>query len=109
MKDKKEEEILQEQCEGLLKIYKIQYLHLATAVTRGGKTSGIAGNKGWPDLTVYAPTGCFFVELKVKGRRLTKEQREKKPLLENAGYDYYVCRDFDNFREILEGRKKRKI
>lgn len=99
------ESILQKQCEGLLQAKKIYYLHLVTAISRfvSGSliTLTVPQNKGFPDLMIFLPYEPIFVELKVGRNSLTKEQREVKERLVALGYDYFVCRSFQEFENII--------
>jgi len=110
---KREEEKLQNRCEGLLETYKIKYLHLTTAINRriaGERHSfSVEGNKGYPDLMILLPGRIvLFVELKSKAGKLTNEQKMVMEELQGLGFQYHVCRDFDVFREIIEKERKKR-
>jgi len=71
--------------------------------------------KGYPDLFLPIPREGFhglFIELKVKGGRLSKEQRDWLRALNNQGYYACVCYGFnaatDTIKNYLDGWIKKE-
>ena len=74
---------LQKDAEKYLDAKRYIYLHMRNC--RGNRA-------GWPDLTVLLPNGrVVFVELKVKGGRLSAEQKEFRSKAIAGGHIYRVC------------------
>ncbi len=57
---------------------------------------------GASDLVVVTPTGIKFVEMKNAVGRQSKAQRTFQRRLEEFGYEYYLCRSLEEFKEIIE-------
>lgn len=100
------EKYLQKQCEQYLELIGIEYLHLTTHITRrvGNRFLNfpIQRNKGFPDFAIFFNNAkTIFIELKTK-TRLKKEQLEKKEMFESLGFDYFVVKKFEDFKNIIE-------
>jgi len=95
---------LQKQCGEYIKKLGWEFLHLGY---RGKSRHGYsANNTGYPDLIIFASSGkCFFVELKVGDGKLNAKQILKKAILENLGYGYYVCYNYQQFVEVIAGER----
>ena len=60
------------------------------------------GRRGFPDLLVIFPGGqVIFVEMKIKGGRLSPSQRIVIRMLRKFGVPTYVCDNQPEFNEIL--------
>lgn len=57
---------------------------------------------GFPDLIVLKPGIVFFVEVKSKTGRLSKQQKFCHAYLESMGFDVYVARDVDEVMKICQ-------
>ena len=69
------------------------YLHIRKA--KGNR-------KGWPDLTVLCPDGkTLYVELKVKGGRLAKEQKKFIIDAERLGHEVKICTSIESVIEAI--------
>lgn len=62
--------------------------------------------KGYPDL--FFPELKMFIELKRKGGRPTKEQKEWKEYLEKIGYHVFIVYGLEEVVKIVEKKKERK-
>ena len=108
----KDEAILQRQCEDILALLKIKYIHLVTFVRRRcvcGRWMNIAveKNKGVNDLLIFCNNRTLFVELKAKKGKLMKEQEEwRDGLPEMHRGNYYVIRNADDFMALVKKRGK---
>lgn len=66
------------------------------------KLSGLT--PGVPDVTIAIPTAShpgLFIEFKVKGGRLTPEQKEMIADLIDRGYAVHVCYSFEEAQDVL--------
>ena len=68
-----------------------------------GKTRRVRGlPKGTPDLMIIGDNGyIFFIEVKSKKGRLTKEQEETRTALQDREFDFYVFHSIDECMEIF--------
>ena len=58
--------------------------------------------KGWPDLTILLPNGkTLYVELKVKGGYLTKEQKLFIMDAERLGHTVKICTSIEQVIEVI--------
>ena len=57
---------------------------------------------GMPDLVIFAPNKCFFVEMKAKAGRMSEHQKEIEKILTAMGYKYYICNSFEGFKQTIE-------
>lgn len=63
----------------------------------------ILRKRGFPDRTVLCPGGCiFFVEFKRKGKKPNPLQKKVRAMLEELGFNYYVCDEPGQAEMILE-------
>jgi hypothetical protein len=62
---------------------------------------------GMPDLVIFAPNKCFFVEMKAKAGRMSENQKEIEKILTQMGFRYYLCRNFDEFKNVVENEINR--
>jgi len=106
---KQTEKALQIQCESLLQIKNIPYLHLTTAIHRQigrtWRTFAVEKNKGFPDLTIFFPKkkgGAIFCELKSKKGHLQPEQKAFREQVEGLGYKYHIVRSLEEFTELIK-------
>lgn len=60
---------------------------------------------GQPDLVVLFKGKVFFVELKTKKGKQSKEQKEFAKILQEHGYTYLVWRSLDDCINFLRGEK----
>lgn len=102
----------------------VQWWHLACrryklpeallfAIPNGGYRSAITGARlkaegvraGIPDMFLAYPSGAFhglFLELKVKGGRLSDSQKANIEKLRQQGYAVFVPYGFTEAREVIE-------
>jgi hypothetical protein len=58
---------------------------------------------GMPDLIVFGKNGIvFFVEMKAKKGKQSENQKEIEKILTQMGFRYYLCRNFDEFKQTIE-------
>ena len=114
MRKKQPEKVyLQEPAEHYLHIKDIQFIHLKTSITRNihGQwiTFPVESNKGWSDLIVFLGIGkTLFIEFKWGKNKLKDYQNEKKGILEAMGYKYYVIKEFDVFKDLIDKLNKKE-
>lgn len=103
---KKEEDILQRQCESYLKLFKeIKFIHIPKQLQRHiwankqipAHVGMIASKalKGLPDLLIFSKSKYLIVELKSENGVLTKEQKEW------ICHGLIVVRSFDEFKQLI--------
>lgn len=61
------------------------------------------GNRGWPDIFVASPHThqSVFIELKVKGGKLTQAQKVVGERLRKAGQNYAVCWSLEEAKMVV--------
>ncbi len=63
----------------------------------------LIGLRGFPDRSIFCPGGrVFFIEFKRKGKKQTGPQKLWQRILEELGFEYYVCNDLDKAKGILD-------
>lgn len=72
------------------------------AGTRAAKYKRSGMLPGVSDLTIIKPDKIIFVEMKNAVGRQSKAQRTFQRRLEEFGYEYYLCRSLEEFKEIIE-------
>jgi len=60
---------------------------------------------GWPDITLALKGKVLFFELKSASGPLRAKQRELSMQLLALGHEWYQCRSYKQFLEIMKGRK----
>ena len=68
----------------------------ASKYKRSGMLPGVS------DLIAITPYGIMFIEMKNAVGRQSKAQRTFQRRLEEFGYEYYLCRSLEEFKEIIE-------
>ena len=59
--------------------------------------------RGFPDRTVFCPGGRkFFVEFKIKNKKLSKTQKTIHRILVGLGFTYYVCDEIGQAERYLD-------
>jgi hypothetical protein len=98
---------------------KIRYMANYVNIPRGGQWAAKQGanNKrlgvrpGFPDLTLYIPGygpmphgNCqtVYIELKSKTGTLSKEQKDWRDWLIQAGFECFLCRSLDEVKKVIE-------
>ena len=105
---KHNEDNLQAAC---VKWFRLQYPdYLIYAVPKGGfrnvieaarmKRCGVTA--GVPDLTVVLPNETVWIELKVKGGRVSNNQNQIISKLQRLNRQVYVCWDLDDFINTIQ-------
>ena len=62
--------------------------------------------KDWPDVSIAAPEGrSIWLELKAKHGVLKKGQRDLAMMFIALGHEWYQCKAFTAYLEIMKGRK----
>lgn len=85
---------------------------LLFAVPNGGRRDAVTGAKlkaegvvaGVSDLILLVPSkghGALLIEMKTEKGRQTDEQKRWQELVERVGYQYVVCRSFDEFQKVI--------
>lgn len=87
---------LQKLCEQELSLRGIETLHLSYRARE---------KKGWPDLTFALPHRPIVVELKSATGKLENDQVRVLTRMAANGWEVYVIRDFDRFRDLLDGKE----
>ena len=96
------EKELQKQCENYLKLHDCIYIHLENQSRSKNRFSNTRKFKGFPDIVVFLKSGTYFFELKSETGKMKKEQIELMEKIEGLGYQYYLIRKFDQFKEIVD-------
>lgn len=82
---------------------------LVMHVPNGGSRNPIEGAKmkrlgvvaGWPDISIYGPPGCFFMEVKSAKGRLSNCQHRIIDQLKDMGRPVAVVRSIDDARALV--------
>lgn len=93
---------------------------LLFAVPNGGRRDAVTGSKlkaegvvpGVSDLILLMPSnghGALLIEMKTERGRQTAEQKRWQELVERVGYQYAVCRSFDEFQKVINEYLYRKL
>lgn len=105
---KQQESILQSNC---VKWFRYQYPKaLIFAVPNGGSRNLIEAKKlkkegvmaGVSDLIVVFKNRMLFIEMKTEKGRQSKTQKEFQNRITALGYEYHICRNFDEFKSTIE-------
>lgn len=70
----------------------------------GARFKAMGTRAGFPDLAFYVPNShhhALFIELKTDKGRQTDTQKQWQERLTSQGYQYSVCRNFDQFVNII--------
>ncbi len=106
------ESFLQERCVNWFRVEYPEYKQLLFSVPNGGFRTNKIGAvmkkegmmKGVSDLLLLVPKDKFHgmaIEIKVEGRKLSKEQMEWAIEINNLGYHYEVARTFEAFKTMI--------
>jgi hypothetical protein len=100
------EKDLQKKINADLKKLGIRYYHCE----KGRYNKSLQHRAGWPDLVVLPCMGyAFFVELKMPGQKLKKEQTDFKNWCNDMKYNYYIVHnmaEWDLIKNIEEIHKR---
>ena len=90
----------------LRKTYPNLLFHHSANERQGGKTGllcRLMGQcKGWPDLTIIGQASCLGIELKIRGNKVSQEQRQVLERLRGYGWSVAVCYTFEEFKTTVE-------
>lgn len=89
-----------------------QYARLLHHSPNGGFRTSVEAAKfkamgtraGFPDLFLALPMGTshgLFIEMKIKGGKLSEKQKEMLSLLQAQGYTCEVCYSFSDFEKCI--------
>lgn len=56
---------------------------------------------GWPDLSIYGPTGCYFMEVKAPKGRISNSQHRIMDQLKDMGHPVAVVRSIDDAKAFI--------
>ena len=63
----------------------------------------LLGKRGFPDRTIFCPGGrILFIEMKRKGNKASGPQRHFKKLLIKLGFQWNLCYNFKEARDVLD-------
>ena len=66
------------------------------------KATGLVS--GVSDLIVLMPNKCIFVEVKTEKGKQSDKQKEFQATVENLGFDYFVVRNLDEFKQKIKNK-----
>jgi hypothetical protein len=95
---KQAERDLQRDCENLLRLRGIEFLHLSHRARE---------KEGWPDLVFALRSAFCAVELKVGVKQPSTEQERCLASLKANGARVSVCRTLEEFRAFLDADEKK--
>lgn len=110
-KTRHEESRIQKSC---VKWFRSQYPKLILfAIPNGGKRGLIEASimkaegvlAGVPDLLLLYPSNGYnglFIEMKTEKGDTNPNQRKMIPLIQEAGYQVFICRSFNDFKQQVE-------
>lgn len=58
--------------------------------------------KGFPDILVLKSSRCIALEVKTVTGKQSKEQKQVQSNFEQQGFEYYVVRNIDEVKKIME-------
>lgn len=58
--------------------------------------------QGVSDLVIVLPNKVLFVELKTERGKQSKSQKEFEAKLISIGYEYYIIRSLEDFKELIK-------
>lgn len=108
---KQPESQLQQWC---VKWFRYQFpVHIIFAIPNGGKRNAREAAKmkcegvlaGVADLFIAQPVkNCsgLFIEMKVKTGTQTESQKKFEADIKSKGFEYTICKDFDDFKKKVE-------
>jgi hypothetical protein len=72
---------------------------------QGAMLKGLGLTKGVADLTYLLPDGkMLFIEMKTEIGIQSKEQIAWQELVESLGFEYVICRSFEQFKELINSK-----
>ena len=96
------EDDLQRQCEELLKIRKVKYIHITNRMLKAMRKRELDIFLGFPDIAIFIPgkgyARTYFIELKKKTGKLSSGQ---KRFARSFNEDYWEVRNVEDFAELL--------
>ena len=107
---KHQESDIQREC---IKWFRLRFKepkYLIFAVPNGGKRNRIEAaimkaegvRAGVADLIIISNHKLFFIEMKAAKTVQTETQIEFEKIVNRLGFDYYLCRSFDDFKNVIE-------
>lgn len=105
---RQEESVLQRQC---VAWFRLQHPNaLIFAIPNGGSRHKLEAVKlkaegvlaGIPDLQVILQNKVFFIEMKTQKGSQTPNQKQMQEKINSLGFNYFVCRSFEDFQEIIK-------
>lgn len=110
-----EEHVIQAACVAWFR--KVYPNLLLASHANGGKKSAVVGARqkaegvlpGAPDLVLYYPSednNGLHIEMKTATGRQSEEQKEWEKKARAAGYEYVICRSFEDFKAAVEKQLK---
>lgn len=91
------ESILQSECNAYLRENGILFYH-----KEKGRSKHKSHSAGLPDLLIWHNKVNIAVELKTQDGVQSKDQKVWQFFYERAGFRYFICRSFDEFKIILK-------
>ncbi len=70
---------------------------------RGAKLKAMGYKPGWPDILIIYRQQAFNIELKAPQGRLSKAQKDRHPLIRNAGAPIAICQRIEEVEGSLRG------
>ena len=105
---KHEEDHIQEVCVNWFRLRYREPKYLIYAIPNGGnrnlreaarlKKTGV--RNGVADLQVLAKNKTFYIEMKTETGKQSPEQKEFEKIVVDLGFNYYLCRSFDDFSKV---------
>lgn len=107
---KHKESDLQKSCVNWFRLRYKEPNYLIFAVPNGGKRNRIEAaimkaegvRAGVADLVIVTTRKLFFIEMKAAKTVQTDNQIEFEKIVNGLGFDYYLCRSFDDFKYVIE-------
>lgn len=67
----------------------------------GNKNLAMGLQKGRSDFELNLWRKTYFIEMKTENGKQSPEQEKWQKLVESHDFDYFVCRDFDEFKNLI--------
>jgi hypothetical protein len=72
----------------------------------GNKMKAMGVIAGVSDMIYLLPGGkMIFIEMKTETGVQSKEQKEFQSMVTGLGFDYFICRSFEEFKKIILHKK----
>ena len=69
----------------------------------GSKQKGLGLQPGRSDLVAYFDGSAYMIEMKTPDGSQQKNQKDWQKQIEKQGFNYFICRSLEDFKQIIHG------